>query len=75
MNFSIYIKDELGKRLQRIVEQEDVSRNNLISEAIEGFLDKREAGDWGEEVLNWQGCPEFELGNNDDLVPPKESIF
>lgn len=75
MNFSIYIKDELGKRLQRIAEQEDVSRNNLISEAIESYLNEREAGDWGEEVLAWQGCNEFELSNNDDLISPRESIL
>ena len=75
MNFSIYLKDELAQKLQRIAEREQASRNNLITEAIEHLIAEREASTWGEEVLNWQGCPEFELDNNDDLIPPKEGIF
>ena len=75
MNFSIYLKDELAKKLQRIVESEQTSRNNLIVEAIELLIEEREASTWGEEVLNWQGCPDFELNSNDDLIPPHESIF
>lgn len=75
MNFSIYLKDELAQKLERIAKQEQASRNNLITEAIEHLVAEREAGTWGEEVMNWQGCPEFELGNNDDLIPPQESIL
>ncbi len=75
MNFSIYLKDELAEKLQRIVKSEQKSRNNLIVEAIERLIEEREASTWGEEVLNWQGCPDFELSSNDDLTPPKESIF
>lgn len=75
MNFSIYLRDEVGGKLQRIAEQEGISRNNLITEAIENYINQKEADHWGEEILNWQGCPEFELGSNQDLLPPKESIF
>lgn len=75
MNFSIYLKDELAKKLQKIAEQEQVSRNNLITEAIENLVNERSASTWGEEVLNWQGCSDFELDSNDDLIPPKEFIL
>jgi predicted transcriptional regulator len=75
MNFSIYLKDELVEKLQRIAEQEQVSRNNLITEAIENLVNERSASTWGEEVLNWQGYSDFELGSNDDLIPPKEFIL
>lgn len=71
MNFSVYFKDELGKKLQEIADKEGISRNNLITEAVEKLLQERETSSWGEEVLNWQGCPEFELGNRHDLIPPK----
>ena len=75
MNFSVYFKDELGEKLQKIAESEGVSRNNLITEAVEKLIQERETSNWGEEVLNWQGCPEFELGDHDDLIPPEELII
>lgn len=75
MNFSIYINDELGKKLQEIAEREHISRNNLINEAIAHLIEEREASNWSEEVLNWSGCPEFEVGNRDDLTAPQEEIF
>ena len=75
MNFSIYLKDELASRLSAIAKKEQVSRNNLIVEAIERLLKERESSFWGEEVMNWRGCPEFELPARDDLLPPKEEIF
>ena len=75
MNFSIYINDELGKKLQEIAEREHISRNNLINEAIARLIEEREASTWGEEVLNWSGCPKFEIGSRDDLTAPKKEIF
>ena len=75
INFSIYINDELGKKLQEIAEREHISRNNLINEAIARLIEEREASTWGKEVLNWSGCPEFEIGSRDDLIAPKEEIF
>ena len=75
MNFSIYLNDELGKKLQEIAEREQISRNNLINEAIARLIEEREASTWSEEVLNWSGCPEFEIGSRDNLTAPKEEIF
>ncbi|GAB4547297.1 MAG: hypothetical protein Tsb0014_41930 [Pleurocapsa sp.] len=75
MNFSVYFKDELGEKLQKIAESEGISRNNLITEAVEKLIQERETSNWGEEVLNWQGCSEFELGDRNDLIPPPELII
>ena len=75
MNFSIYLNDELGKKLQEIAKKEQVSRNNLINEAIARLIEEREASTWNEEVLNWSGCSEFEISSRDDLIAPKEEIF
>ncbi len=75
MNFSVYLKDELAYRLQALAEKEQVSRNHLIAEAIERLVKERESSSWGEEVMSWQGCPEFELPARDDLLAPKEEIF
>lgn len=75
MNFSTYLRDELGEKLQKIANEEGVSRNNLITEAVEKLIKERETSNWGEEVLNWQGCSEFELGDRQDLIPPEELIL
>ncbi|MDJ0679923.1 MAG: ribbon-helix-helix protein, CopG family [Xenococcaceae cyanobacterium MO_167.B52] len=75
MNFSIYLKDELVIQLEAIAKREKVSRNNLINQAVEHFIKEHEASHWGEEILNWEGCPEFELPKNDELIPPSEEIF
>ena len=82
MNFSIYLNDELGKKLQEIAEREHTSRNNLINEAIAKLvediarlIEQREASTWSEEFLNWSGCPEFEIDSRNDLIAPKEEIF
>ena len=75
MNFSIYLKDEIARKIQEIAYEEGVSRNNLIAEAVEKLVEERETSTWGEEVLNWQGCSEFELGDSDDLISPEELII
>ena len=75
MNFSVYIKDELVAKLEAIAKREKVSRNNLITEAVERFIKEHEASYWGKEILNWKGYAEFELANNDDLIAPSEEIF
>jgi predicted transcriptional regulator len=75
MNFSVYLNDKLARQLQAIAEKERVSRNHLIAEAVERLVLEREASSWGEEILNWEGCPEFELGSRDDLVRPREEIL
>ena len=72
INFSIYINDELGKKLQEIAEREHISRNNLINEAIARLIEQREASSWTEEILNWSGCPEFKIGSRDDLTVIKK---
>lgn len=75
MNFSVYLKDELVAKLEAIAEREKVSRNNLITEAIERLIEQHETSYWGEEILNWKGCTEFELPETDDLIKPSEEIF
>ena len=75
MNFSIYINDALGRKLDKIAKSENVSRNKLITEAIARLVAEKETVEWSEEILNWQGCPEFELPNRGDLVEPREEVF
>ena len=71
MNFIICLKNKLVAKLQAIAKREKVSRNNSIGRSIEG----RESSSWGEEVLAWKGCPEFELPLREDLRQPSEEIL
>ncbi|MGL5941567.1 MAG: ribbon-helix-helix protein, CopG family [Waterburya sp.] len=61
MNFSVYLNDELICKLEAIAKKEQVSRNSLIAEAVSLLIKERQSENWSEEILNWQGCPEFEL--------------
>ncbi|MGL5795604.1 MAG: ribbon-helix-helix protein, CopG family [Waterburya sp.] len=61
MNFSVDLKDELARKLEAIAKKEQVSRNSLIAEAVSLLIKERQSENWSEEILNWQGCPEFEL--------------
>ncbi|MEL6580226.1 MAG: ribbon-helix-helix protein, CopG family [Cyanobacteria bacterium J06621_12] len=75
MNFSVYIKDEMAKKLQAIADKKGVSRNNLITKAVEKLIDEQETNAWGDKILDWQGCSEFELGDRNDLTAPEEFVI
>ena len=75
MNFSIYLNDELGKKLEAIAKEEKVSRNSLIVEAIDLLIEKKQQETWSDEILAWKGCPEFELADRDDLLQPEELVL
>lgn len=61
MNCSVYLNDELVCQLEAIAKKEQVSRNSLIAEAVSLLIKERQSENWSEEIMNWQGCPEFEL--------------
>jgi predicted transcriptional regulator len=67
MNFSVYLDDELEKKLKALAKAEKVSCNSLIEEAVKLLVEKRETREWNKEVLDWQGCPEFEQSDNQVL--------
>ena len=71
MNFT----NKLVAKLQAIAKREKVSRNNSSDEAVERPIEGRESSSWGEEVLAWKGCPEFELPLREDLRQPSEEIL
>lgn len=75
MNFSIYLNQKTGKELDAIAKKERVSRNSLIAEAIELLLKSRKEQQWSQEVLEWQGCPEFELKSNTKLLLSIEEVL
>jgi Arc/MetJ-type ribon-helix-helix transcriptional regulator len=74
MNFSLHLSDDLVRRLNAVVQATGRSRNALIRQAIEAWLEHQEHRCWPEEVLTFQGIPEtvpFEQART-ELLPPKE---
>jgi predicted transcriptional regulator len=74
MNFSLHLNDELVHRLNAVAQATGRSRNALIREAVEEWLQRRARGQWPEEVLEFQGIPElvpFEHARA-ELLPPAE---
>jgi hypothetical protein len=74
MNFSLHLNDELVHRLNAVAQATSKSRNALIREAIEEWLERRARGQWPEEVLGFQGVPgavPFEHSRA-ELLPPSE---
>jgi predicted transcriptional regulator len=74
VNFNIYLDDETGKRLTRLAQQCGKSRNALIREAVDAWLERSEHKGWPNEVEAFQGeadAPTFEA-YREHLALPKD---
>lgn len=77
MNFNVYVEDTLGQQLEKSAQVTGKSRNAIIREAIQLWLDKQQKSQWSEEILNFTGEPDsivFE-SYRDELLPPSENLF
>lgn len=60
MNFNIYLDSTIEAALRRLAKRRKLTRNALIRQAVEELLEKEtRSQEWSEEVLQWQGDPEF----------------
>ncbi len=73
MNFNLYLSDQIGKQLNVYAEKQGITRNRLIREAIDLFIQKMERT-WPEEILNFKGIPDFPAFELDrrEFISPKE---
>lgn len=61
MQTSVYIPDEIAKRLESFVGRAERNRNKIIVEAIKEYLDKQERSrEWSPEIQLWFTQPEVE---------------
>lgn len=75
MNTSLYLPDELAKKLDSYVKnlQSGISKNKVIALAIEEFLNQKEIeNQWSKEVMDWQGVEGFELDRSEGLLDINE---
>lgn len=72
MHFNLYLDDDTGARLDRVLKRLGVTRNALIRTAIAEWLERQADGGWPREVLDFQGLPDFEgpEAHRGDLLPP-----
>lgn len=72
MNFNIYLDDETGQQLNHVAEQAGETRNALIRQAVNEWLNRHGKPSWPDAVLAFQGLadmPPFEA-SRDRLKPP-----
>ena len=78
MNFNVYLEDELGKQLEALSQEENVSRNALIRHAVKLLIESKQRLQWSDDILNWKGINEeisFE-SYRQELIPPRsEELF
>lgn len=76
MNFSVYVQDDLGKKLDFLAKTEQKSRNTLIREALEFYLNRKTLQQWPQSVLDFSkitpSIPAFE-SLRDELQPVHNS--
>ncbi|GAB4357981.1 MAG: hypothetical protein OHK0021_02270 [Bryobacter sp.] len=51
MNFSVQMPDEMVKRLDRLAKETGKSRNALVREAVDAFMQGKQKKEWPPEML------------------------
>ena len=46
MNFNVYVKEEMGRRISKAARKFHRSRNSIINEALEEWLNRYESNQW-----------------------------
>ncbi len=59
MHFNIYLDDRLGQRLIEATQTSHKTRNALIREAIDLWLEKHERSSWPDEIIQFEGIEDF----------------
>ena len=78
MNFNVYIEDLLGKELEESVQTSGKSRNTIIREAIQLWLEQQRKSQWPQSILDFQGVEDsitFESYRDELLSPREPDIF
>ena len=74
VNFSLHLSDDLVRQLNAVSKATGQSRNTLMREAIEEWLERQTCRQWPEDVLRFSGFPKaipFEDARA-ELLSPKE---
>lgn len=62
MNFNVYVKEEMGRRISKAARKFHRSRNSIINEALEEWLNRYESNEWPKGFFDFEAipdCPDF----------------
>jgi len=68
MNFNVYLNKETGKRVTQIAKTLHRSRNSIVNEALEEWLDKRTKTKWPKNFFDFSpivDAPDFKSLRSD----------
>jgi Ribbon-helix-helix protein, copG family len=77
MNFSIYIPDDLAQKLNTIAHIKHISRNLIVREALEEWMEAHTTQQWPTGFFDFRSVeevPDF-TSYRAELTQPKEEIF
>lgn len=77
MHFNIYVDDNVGIKLNKLAKTSGKTRNALIREAIEEWINNQVNPQWPDQILSFNGIenfPSFESYRK-DVNEPKEDPF
>lgn len=77
MNFSIYISDEMEKKLDSVASNFGKKRNAVIREALEEWIARHDNSGWPKSVLDYKGTQnsiDFESYRN-EMKEPEGDVF
>lgn len=59
MNLSIYIDKELAKKITELSKALKRTRNSVINEAIENWIEKQNKSEWPKRFFEFEALPDF----------------
>jgi len=59
MNFNIYVKKNLGEKVNKTALSLRRSRNSIISEALEEWLDRHTSSSWPKDFFDFEPIKDF----------------
>lgn len=54
MNFNVYLKKNIGEKVTRTAETFHRSRNSIVSEALEEWLDRHASSTWPKDFFDFE---------------------
>lgn len=68
MNFNVYVNKKMGERISKVAKSSHRSRNSIITEALEEWLNNHTYSQWPKNFFDFnpvEDVPDFEASRND----------
>jgi len=58
MNFNVYLNKDLGAKVKELTKRLHRSRNSIISEALEEWLENHDSSEWPKDFFDFKAIKE-----------------